>query len=298
MWRSVGPATGVSRPARPALRACRTLACGVAVMTAVVASAAGTPCVGRFVVSKSTGTLLAAESDVVAVDQENVIVDPECGSAEVRGKVVRRGWRLAARWVACRGERRVRLKARASEDCTLLRGAVTAPGARASRFVAIASRCGDGLVDAGEGERCDDANLNDADGCDSACGRCVDPATLPSTWAGVQANVFDRACTNCHGQQPTAGLDFRAPGTYERIVNVDAGEGRLHVAPGDRLRSLIWLKIAKATLGMLDEVQGAGMPVGFPLPPDVVEALGVWIDAGAPVDGLVPAAEALRPPCD
>ena len=274
------------------------LACGVALLTTVVASSAATPCVGRFVVSRSTGALLAAEIDVVAVDDENVIVDPACGSAVVKGKVARRGWRVSARWVGCRGRRIVRMKARASEDCTLLRGTVRAPGARVSRFVAIASRCGDGLVDAGRGERCDDGNLNDADGCDSACGRCVDPGTLPSTWAAVQANVFDRACTNCHGAQPTAGLDFRGPGTYERVVNVDAGEGRLHVAPGARLRSLVWLKIAKATLGSLDEVQGAGMPVGFPLPPDVVEALGVWIDAGAPPDGLVVGAEALRPPCD
>jgi cysteine-rich repeat protein len=264
---------------------------------AASASDAAMPCVGRFVVSRATGTLLAVQDDVVAIDEEDVIVDPACGSAALRGRAAKRGWRVAARWRGCRGKRVVRLNARASADCTLLRGNIGAPGTRATRFVAIASRCGDGLVDAGEGERCDDGNANDADGCDSACGRCVDPGTLPSTWAGVQANVFDRACANCHGAQATAGLDLRAPGTHERIVGVTAGSRLVHVLPGDRWRSLVWLKIAKASLGILDDLPGAGMPVGFPLAPDVVEALGVWIDAGAPAEGLVAGAEALRPAC-
>jgi cysteine-rich repeat protein len=253
--------------------------------------------VGRFVVTRATGTLIAALDDVVAVDADRAVLDPECGVAAIRGHVTRSGWRIKARWTPCRGRRVMRLNARASGDCTLLRGKVTAPGARPSRFVATASRCGDGRLDTGRGERCDDGNFDDTDGCDATCGRCVDPATLPSTWAGIQANVFDRACTNCHGEQPTAGLDFRAPGTYERIVGVDAGAGLLHIAPGDRMRSLIWLKIAKATFGTLDDLPGSGMPVAYPLPPDVVEALGVWIDAGAAAEGLVVGAEALRPSC-
>jgi hypothetical protein len=35
------------------------------------------------------------------------------------------------------------------------------------------------------------------------------------------------------------------------------------------------------------------MPIGLSLRPSVVEALGRWIDAGAPATGLVPGAEAL-----
>jgi cysteine-rich repeat protein len=267
------------------------------VMWAGGSFAAPAPCVGRFVVTRSTGALLAALEDVIAIDAESAVVDPACGGATIRGRATRRGWRVDARWPDCRGRRAVRLRARASEDCTLLRGRATAPGARASRFVASASRCGDGRLDPGRGERCDDGNLDDADGCDATCGRCIDPATLPSTWAGVQANVFDRACTNCHGAQPTAGLDFRAPGSYERIVGVDGGSGLVYLAPGERMQSLIWLKIAKATLGALDDLPGGGMPIGFPLPADVVEALGVWIDAGAPIEGFVAGAEALRPAC-
>src|SRR5205814_1049436 len=84
---------------------------------------------------------------------------------------------------------------------------------------------------AGRGERCDDGNLSDADGCDASCGGCVDPATLASTWAAVQANVFDRACTACHGEQMTAGLDLRAPGSYAAIVDVAAATGLYQVKP-------------------------------------------------------------------
>jgi hypothetical protein len=41
------------------------------------------------------------------------------------------------------------------------------------------------------------------------------------------------------------------------------------------------------------------MPIGVPLPPDELEAIGRWIDAGAPPDGLVAGAEALlAPACD
>jgi cysteine-rich repeat protein len=239
--------------------------------------------------------LLVPARDVIALDAENAVVDPACGAARLRARFARGEWRLRARWPTCRTARVLRLTGRASADCTLLRGRAT--GRRPTRFVAIASRCGDGLVDPGLGERCDDGNLSDTDGCESRCGRCIAPATLPSTLAAVQANVFDRACVNCHGAQPTAGLDLRAPGAHARLVGVATASGLFQIAPGDRTRSLVWLKIAKASFGALEDLPGAGMPIGFPLPGDVAEALGVWIDAGAPAEGLVPGTDDLRPAC-
>ena len=261
---------------------------------ASAARAAVASCEGRYVLTSATGSLVHGPGDVIVLDASKVVVDPACGDALIRAHGRSR---LAARWHGCRSRRVFRLKVRASADCTLLRGTVSAPGARASRFVAVASRCGDGVVDAGTGERCDDGNQNPGDGCDASCGRCVDPSTFDGTWAAIQANVFDAACIVCHGETLTAGLDLRAPGSYARIVGVPAALGRFEIAPGARAQSLIWLKLAKATFGSNDEDLGGGMPFGYALPPDVVLAFGAWIDAGAPATGFVPGAEALLVPC-
>src|SRR5205823_15126771 len=140
------------------------------------------------------------------------------------------------------------LRARITADCTLVRGTVTATGARRSAFVATASTCGDGIVDPGRGERCDDGNTNDADGCDADCGVCSGPATFASTWDAIERNVFDRyACSRCHGSIPTAHLDLRAPGGYDAIVDVPVPDapGLFEVRRGHRRLSLLWLKVAK-----------------------------------------------------
>jgi cysteine-rich repeat protein len=170
-----------------------------------------------------------------------------------------------------------------------------AGGLGRARRAPIPVVCGDGTI--GGTEECDDHNAAAGDGCDATCGGCVDPATLASTWAAVQANVFDRACTACHGEQATAGLDLRAPGAYAAIVDVAAASGLSQVKRGDHSQSLIWLKMAKSAIGGLDDLPGGGMPFGFPLPRPIVEAFGAWIDAGAPPDGYVAgggAARALR----
>lgn len=266
-----------------------------ACLAATVAGAAVTPCAGRFAVVRAT-VGPAAPGNVVVLDAASALVDPACGAAPTRVRAMRRGWRVAARWPAC-GGRSLRLRSRLSRDCTLLRGALGATRMRSSRFVAVRSRCGDGVVDAGIGERCDDGNLLAGDGCDPRCGRCVDPSSLSSTWAAIQANVFDATCIGCHGGTATAGLDLRAPGSYARLVDMPAAGGLFQVRAGDRTASLVWLKIAKATFGSSDENLGGGMPLGFPLPAAIVEAVGRWIDAGAPPGGFVDGADALLAPC-
>jgi hypothetical protein len=278
-----------------ALLAARTLvaAGALALLAGAPSVADAASCAGRYVLTQATGALVAGPGDVIVLDATDAVLDPACGEAAVRA----RGRRLAARWPDCRDRRMLKMKLRASADCTLLRGRVSAPGARASRLVAVRSRCGDHIVDAGAGERCDDGNFDPADGCDGSCGRCVDPSTLDGTYAAIQANVFDAACIVCHGEAATAGVDVRAPGSYERIVGAPAAQGLFQIAPGARMQSLIWLKIAKGTYGGGEELLGGGMPFGYPLPPDLVEAFGRWIDAGAPATGIVPGTDALFVPC-
>jgi cysteine-rich repeat protein len=155
------------------------------------------------------------------------------------------------------------------------------------------------VVDPGRGERCDDGNVLDGDGCDSSCGACSGPTAFAATWDAIQTNVFERTCTTCHGASASGGLDLRPPGTYERIVGVAAPDapGLSYIHPGDRTTSFLWLKLEKGTTGGHEEVSGPGMPVGPPLPADVVDALGRWIDAGAPATGVVAGSEALTRAC-
>jgi cysteine-rich repeat protein len=236
--------------------------------------------------------------DTIVLDATSAVIDPACGAATVAVHAMRRGTRIAARWMACRGARALRLRLRASTDCTLLKGTVTGHG-RQSRVVAVTSTCGDGVVDPGRGERCDDGNRLDGDGCDSSCGACSGPTDFAATWDAIQTNVFDRACTTCHGASASGGLDFRAPGTYQRIVGATAPDdpALLLVHPGDRATSFLWLKIEKGTAGGHDEVSGPGMPIGPSLPADVVDAIGRWIDAGAAENGLVAGTDALTRAC-
>jgi cysteine-rich repeat protein len=255
-------------------------------------------CVDRYVLLRSASPLAHA-GDGLVLDTASAVVDPACGAASVRVRRERGRWTIRARWPRCGTTTALRLRLRASRDCTLLRGTLAARGRPPRGILAAVSTCGDGVVDAGRGERCDDGNRVAGDGCDPGCSACTDPATLDGTWAAIRANVFDRHCPGCHGANASGGLDLRGPQAYARLVGVPAaGTALALLAPGERQASLLWLKLAKATLGGLDDLPGAGMPIGPELSADVVEAIGRWIDMGAPATGLVPGTEALLSPCD
>jgi len=273
-------------------------ACLTASGAAALAAAPERSCTGRYVLVRASGTLVDRTRDTIVLDATSAVIDPACGAATVTAHTIRHGTRIAARWTSCRGARALRLRLRASADCTLLKGTVAGRG-RQSRVVAVTSTCGDGVLDPGRGERCDDGNLLDGDGCDSSCGACSGPTDFATTWDAIQTNVFDRACTTCHGASASGGLDFRAPGTYQRIVGATAPDdpALLLVHPGDRATSFLWLKIEKGTAGGHDEVSGPGMPIGPSLPADVVDAIGRWIDAGAAETGLVAGTDALTRAC-
>jgi cysteine-rich repeat protein len=273
------------------------LAAGPPAFGAAPRAASGSACVGRYVLARASGRLVDRSRDTIVLDATSAVIDPACGAATVAVRPLRRGARMSARWLGCRGARVLTLRVRASTDCTLLEGSVT--GGRRSHVVAVTSTCGDGVVDPGRGERCDDGNVVDGDGCDASCGACSGPTTFTATWDAIQTNVFDRACTTCHGANASGALDFRAPGIYARIVGVPAPDdpALLYIHAGDHAASFLWLKLEKGTAGGHDEVSGPGMPVGPPLPADVVDALGQWIDAGAPETGIVAGTEALTKAC-
>lgn len=121
----------------------------------------------------------------------------------------------------------------------------------------------------------------------------------PDTFAAIERRLFARhgcALEGCHGAA-VSQADLRlAPGVaYASLVGVPSqmDPTRPRVAPGDPEGSFLWRKVAARTIGLTD-VPGLGMPIGDP-PFDAAEldALRLWIAAGAPETGIVPAAHAL-----
>ncbi len=125
-----------------------------------------------------------------------------------------------------------------------------------------------------------------------------------STWEAIQQNVFARhGCTEaaCHGDARSGGLDLRPDVAYANLVDVPSQglPATKRVEPGNRNASLLWLKLAKATIGAGYEwVPGAPMPNGAPpLSEDLLEAVRQWIKFGAPETGVVEGTDRLLGTC-
>jgi hypothetical protein len=135
------------------------------------------------------------------------------------------------------------------------------------------------------------------------------PAACPcaggfdSTLATIQAAVFEQhGCTTaaCHGAAASGGLDLRADVAWANLVDVPstALPDQKRVDPGDPTHSLLWRKLAKATLGGFGDVPGAPMPNGLPpLSSDELGAIEEWIRAGAPATGVVAGTDRLLSLC-
>lgn len=134
---------------------------------------------------------------------------------------------------------------------------------------------------------------------------CPKPA---STYELIQRGIFDQHDCNvgyCHGENRVAGLDLRAPQSYDNLFAEEHGEdpegaeedGYKLIEPRHPTESLLWLSLAAKTLGRAG-VPVAPMPVGgLPLSPDELEGVRRWIQAGAPRGGTVNGVANLINPC-
>ena len=115
-----------------------------------------------------------------------------------------------------------------------------------------------------------------------------------STYDAIQATVFEaKGCTasTCHGDAVIGGLDLRESASFDALVRqpstIDPAIDR--VFPGDQALSLLYHKLAAATEGTeLDGKFGQPMPFNAdPLSEDQLEAMKLWLRAGAPSDSIV-----------
>lgn len=127
---------------------------------------------------------------------------------------------------------------------------------------------------------------------------------FPSTYALIQRAIFEnRGCTNaiCHGESRAAGLDLRAAASYDALVDVDATSvpGHKRVTAAQKDQSLLWLNLAAKTYPDLYRSPLRPMPLD-PLPAlaeNELEAVRLWIETGAPREGVIPGTDTLLDAC-
>jgi len=137
---------------------------------------------GRFMVQN--GAVLvsgAAVPNVLVVSGGTLAIASACDAAPGRVKAARKGTRLVGRWKPCGEIARVTLKGMiAAPDCTTMTGVVKAKKTPKVRFTAVRSGCGDGIVDAGGGEQCEDDAVCGGGTCNDTC-QCESAGTTTTT---------------------------------------------------------------------------------------------------------------------
>jgi hypothetical protein len=132
--------------------------------------------------------------------------------------------------------------------------------------------------------------------------QCASENAFDGTFEGIQKVIFEkRGCTQdvCHGSAAQGGLDLRPEVAYQNLIETPSlGHRFPRVVPGDNDRSYLWLKLAAATNPGSVQINGAPMPNGLPpLSAEELEALRLWIYAGAPQEGTVGGTETLLDAC-
>ena len=118
--------------------------------------------------------------------------------------------------------------------------------------------------------------------------------TFDSTYELIQKAIFEnKGCTasTCHGAVAQGGLDLRDGASYDSLVDSPAVtvDGMARVVPGQKEQSLLWFNLAAGTLPEEWDAPLRSMPIGVdPLTLNELEAIRVWIESGAPRDGVLP----------
>ena len=118
--------------------------------------------------------------------------------------------------------------------------------------------------------------------------------SFDSAFAAIQQIVFERrGCTEnvCHGSAMSGGLDLRPDAAFASLVGAPSvGSSLLRVDPTSVKNSYLFQKLAARTDPSLvtTSISGSPMPLsGEPLTSNQLEAIRLWIEAGAPESGSV-----------
>lgn len=125
-----------------------------------------------------------------------------------------------------------------------------------------------------------------------------------STFELIQKVIFERnGCTEsiCHGSAASGGLDLSPNVAYDNLIDVPSttAPGMPRVMVGQKDRSLLWINLAAKTLPDEWHAPLRAMPLD-PLPAistDELDALRIWIEAGAPRTGVIRGTDELLDAC-
>lgn len=113
-----------------------------------------------------------------------------------------------------------------------------------------------------------------------------------STFEAIQATVFEQAgCTNslCHGETKAGGLDLNVADAWANLVEAPSeGSSLSLVEPRKPTQSYLYHKLSAKTFPGSYDIDGSPMPsAGGAVSPGQLEAIRLWIEAGAPKEGSV-----------
>jgi hypothetical protein len=135
-------------------------------------------------------------------------------------------------------------------------------------------------------------------------GEACDNPSFVSTFEAIQKVIFEnKGCSDsiCHGAAAEGGLNLLPDFAYENLVDVasESVPGRIRVVAGQKDQSLLWLNLAAKTYPDEWSAPLRAMPLDPlpPLRPEELEALRLWIETGAPEDGVVPGTAELLDAC-
>ena len=117
--------------------------------------------------------------------------------------------------------------------------------------------------------------------CAAGCGDGESSEPIPPTLSAIQAKIFTPNCasfSSCHGgASPQEGMSLVAPAAGA-IIGVASSEvpTSMRVAPGDPDASYLLQKLERTMPAM-----GVRMPPDQPLASNKIQAIRMWIAAGA-----------------
>ena len=116
--------------------------------------------------------------------------------------------------------------------------------------------------------------------------------SFDSTFEAIQATVFEQAgCANslCHGDATAGGLDLTTANAWANLVDAPAvGSSLRLVDPRHPAESYLYHKLSAKTFPGSYDIAGSAMPsAGAGITPGQLEAIRLWIEAGAPQEGSV-----------
>lgn len=127
------------------------------------------------------------------------------------------------------------------------------------------------------------------------------------TFALIEKVIFqDRGCTSaaCHDATAQGGLDLSPGLAYDNLVDqpvqsIAARPQLKRVSPAKKENSLLWINLAAAALPDEWEAPLNPMPLGGlrPLTVDELDLVRLWIEHGAPRQGVVPGTDQLEGIC-